>query len=198
MAGTARGRQREIHRGLAAYQICGPNAFNRYGFDEQLPTHTYLYNGRYSGNRSIGSIDLTLIKVAPDRLGSTEEVRTTAGQRLVYSSRVRTLIDAVYDWSRFDSLPRGFEWIRRELATGRVGAEDLVGDTLRFSNHSTIRRIGFLLEQQGIAESLLRRMQKALNPSTSLIPWIPNAPSEARPPSWGIVNNEPAQNWSAQ
>lgn len=25
------------------YQICGPNAFNRYGFDEQVPTRVYAY-----------------------------------------------------------------------------------------------------------------------------------------------------------
>ncbi len=27
------------------YQICGPNAFNRYGFDEQVPTRVYASVG---------------------------------------------------------------------------------------------------------------------------------------------------------
>jgi len=45
------------------YQICGPNAFNRYGFDDQIPTRVYAYNDRISGERTIGSISLTLIKV---------------------------------------------------------------------------------------------------------------------------------------
>mgnify|MGYP001497899789 FL=1 len=58
------------------YQICGPNAFNRYGFDEQIPNRTYVYNNRISGERSIGPIQLSLIKVADDRLGGTEEVTT--------------------------------------------------------------------------------------------------------------------------
>jgi hypothetical protein len=31
----------------ARYQICGPNAFNRYGFDEQVPTRIYAYNNRH-------------------------------------------------------------------------------------------------------------------------------------------------------
>jgi predicted transcriptional regulator of viral defense system len=53
------------------YQICGPNAFNRYGFDEQVPTRVYAYNNRLSGERRIGSVALTLIKVADDRLGGT-------------------------------------------------------------------------------------------------------------------------------
>ena len=29
-------------------QICGPNAFNRYGFDEQVPARVYAYNNRIS------------------------------------------------------------------------------------------------------------------------------------------------------
>jgi predicted transcriptional regulator of viral defense system len=37
------------------YQICGPNAFNRYGFDEQVATRVYVYNNREWGDRRIGS-----------------------------------------------------------------------------------------------------------------------------------------------
>ena len=80
------------------YQICGPNAFNRYGFDDQVPTRVYAYNNRVSGERAIGAVALTLIKVADERLGDTDEVRTPDGVTTVYSSRVRTLVDAVYDW----------------------------------------------------------------------------------------------------
>jgi hypothetical protein len=50
------------------YQICGPNAFNRYGFDEQVPTRVYAYNNRLSRERTIGSVALTLIKVTDNRL----------------------------------------------------------------------------------------------------------------------------------
>src|SRR5262245_11579262 len=31
------------------YQICGPNAFSRYGWDDQIPNRTYVYNNRISG-----------------------------------------------------------------------------------------------------------------------------------------------------
>src|SRR5687768_17570646 len=78
------------------YQICGPNAFNRYGFDEQIPTRIYAYNDKLSGHSTIGRVELTLIKVAPSRLGATEEVLAPEGRKAIYSSRVRTLIDAVY------------------------------------------------------------------------------------------------------
>ena len=94
------------HRGR--YQICGLNAFNRYGFDEQLPNRVYAYNNRLSGDRNIGSVRLTLIKVADARLGATDEAAgVDGGPPAIYASRARTLVRAVYDWSRFGSLPRG-------------------------------------------------------------------------------------------
>lgn len=173
------------------YQICGPNAFNRYGFDEQVPSRVYAYNNRISGERTIGAIAQTLIRVADERLGDTEEVRTPEGLTAVYSSRVRTLVDAVYDWSRFNSLPRGYAWIRSELAAKRVDAGELVRVTLRYGDKGTIRRIGALLEGQRVKEELLRKLKRALKPSTSLIPWNPMKPKRGRINRvWGVVLNE--------
>ncbi len=40
------------------YQICGPNAFNLYGYDNQVPNRVYAYNNRISGDRSIAAINL--------------------------------------------------------------------------------------------------------------------------------------------
>jgi len=173
------------------YQICGPNAFNRYGFDEQIPTRVYAYNNRISGERSVGGVALTLIKVADERLGDSEEVPTADGTPAVYSSRVRTLVDAVYDWSRFNGLPRGFDWIRTELRTGRLRAADLVRVTLRYADVSTIRRIGALLEGEGVNAVLLRKLKQTLNPTKSLIPWIPTMPKRGIVNRrWGVVWNE--------
>ena len=173
------------------YQICGPNAFNRYGFDEQVPTRVYAYNNRISGERTIGAIALTLIKVADERLGDTEEVSTPEGLTAVYSSRVRTLVDAVYDWSRFNSLPRAYAWIRSELAANRVDAGELVTVTLRYGDKGTLRRIGTLLEGQRVKEELLRKLERALKPSTSLIPWNPMKPKRGTiNRRWGVVLNE--------
>jgi predicted transcriptional regulator of viral defense system len=178
---------------LGRYQICGPNAFNRYGFDEQIPTRVYAYNNRISGERFIGAVALNLIKVADERLGDTEEVRSAEGRSAVYGSRVRTLVDAVYDWSRFNSLPRAYEWIRGDLAAARVSASELTAVTLRYGDKGTIRRIGFLLERQGAAVALLRKLEQTLEPSSGLIPWIPGKPKRGKiSRRWGVVSNEGA------
>ncbi|MCJ7526482.1 MAG: hypothetical protein MUP71_14855 [Candidatus Aminicenantes bacterium] len=173
------------------YQICGPNAFNRYGYDEQVPNRVYAYNNRISGERTIGAISLILIKVAEKRLGATEETQTQEGQTAVYGSRVRTLVDAVYDWSRFNSLPRAFDWIRSDLTANRVNASELVACTLRYGDKGTIRRIGMLLEMQGIKTGLLRNLEKALPPTSSFIPWIPVKPKRGTiNRRWGVILNE--------
>jgi predicted transcriptional regulator of viral defense system len=173
------------------YRICGPNAFNRYGFDEQVPTRIYAYNNRISGERTIGAVDFALIKVTDDRLGDTEESKTAEGLTAVYASRVRTLIDAVYDWSRFNSLPRGYDWIREDVSAKRIDATELVDVTLRYGDKGTVRRMGVLLELLGVKPGLLQKFEKALEPSTSLIPWIPGKPKRGKTSRrWGVVLNE--------
>jgi len=175
----------------AKYQICGPNAFNRYGFDEQVPTRTYAYNNRISGDRKIGSVALTLIEVGDKRLGDTEVVQTSEGSKAVYSSRVRTLLDGVYDWSRFNTLPRAYEWIRNELKAKRVTAAELVSVTLKYGDVGTIRRMAALLERERVAGPLLKILEKALTPTTSLIPWLPTKPKRGIVNRrWGVVINE--------
>jgi DNA polymerase III subunit epsilon len=68
----------------------------------------------------------------------------------------------------------------------------MVAVTLRFGNAGTIRRIGLLLEREGVQASLLRRLENALNQTRSMIPWIPSLPKRGKfNRRWGVVLNEP-------
>ncbi len=176
-----------------SYQICGPNAFNRYGFDDQVPVRLYAYNNVVSGEINVGAVTLSLIKVDKKRLGDTEEFRTAEDLNAIYSSKTRTLVDAVYDWSRFNGLPRGFTWITDELRANRINTTALVMATERFGDMGTVRRIGALLEKEGVENKLLKRLEKLLRPSTSLIPWIPTKPKRGKVNRrWGVIINETA------
>jgi predicted transcriptional regulator of viral defense system len=172
------------------YQVCGPNAFNRYGFADQIPTVTYAYNNRYSGRRRIGSVALSLIKVSDRRLGATDSVKTSDVPSLVYSSRLRTLIDAVYDWSRFNGLPRAYGWIREEIVKDARVAGKLVQLVLDYGNQGTVRRIGYLLEREGVRAAVVGKLRDALNPSSALIPWDPTRPRRGKTVrTWGVLDN---------
>ena len=173
------------------YQICGPNAFNRYGYDDQLPNRIYAYNNRLSGDRAIAAVNLTLIEVANERLGEIQEQKTADGETAVYSSRARTLLDAVYDWSRFGSLPRAYDWIRADLRAGRVRPAELVRITLRYGDVGAIRRIGALLDREGVDERQLRRLEQRLRMPKNPIPWIPGRARRGKVDRrWGIVWND--------
>ncbi len=174
----------------ARYQITGPKAFNRYGYSEQLPSLTTIYNDAISGERRIGSVALKLIKVTRDRLGGIEKVRMPSGEILVYSSRARTLVDAVYDWSQFDSLPEAYDWIRDDLAAGRLTAEELARAAVQYGNIGTIRRLGVVLERLRASKNSLFRLKRAVTPTTAKIPLVPTR--AARGPVsklWGVVIN---------
>ena len=173
------------------YQICGPNAFYRYGWIDQIPNRIYAYNDRISGERKIGRVSLTLIKVATERLGATEVVKTPDGISVVYASKPRALMDAVYDWARFNTLPQAYGWIRAEIAIDDTLAAQLINVSLRYGNQGTLRRLGKLLDIAGVQASLLRKLAKALRPSSSLIPWVPTLPKQGKTDQrWGIVVND--------
>lgn len=173
------------------YQICGPSAFQRYGFAEQVPNRIYAYNDVISGTRKVGAAMITLIKVAPSRLGDFDTFTTPEGIKVAYSSRARALVDAVYDWSRFGSLPRAFDWIRKELPRDPAAAKLITMAAIRYSNTSTLRRIGKLLEMEGVAESLLRKIERELPRTSAEIPWCPTRPKRGTVDRrWGVVFNE--------
>ena len=72
-----------------------------------------------------------------------------------------------------------------------VAPPDLVRVTLRYGDVGTIRRIGALLDREGANAALVRKLERAVKPSTSLIPWIPTRPKRGTVDRrWGVVWNE--------
>ncbi|MCP4666967.1 MAG: hypothetical protein GY849_11430 [Deltaproteobacteria bacterium] len=172
------------------YQICGPSAFNFYGLDNQIPSVTYLYNNRISTKRSIGSLAFQFIKVADKRLGALNAVRTRKDLDIIYSSKARTLMDAVYDWSRFNSLPRGYDWMKEEIKNEPELSSELIEVTAKYGNMATIRRIGYLLDTLIRNPRMMNRLQRQLSTSSSLIPWIPGRSAKGTiNRKWGIIVN---------
>ena len=161
-----------------------------YGFSDQIPNVTAVYNDRLSGERVIGGLQFQFIKVAPKRLGSIQVVKTPEGGRVIYGSKERVLMDAVYDWSRFNSLPKGYDWIRESVKTDSRSASRLTQAVTEYGNQATTRRIGYWLEAQGASKRFLTRLRTRLSDSTALIPWIPGQPNRGRiDRRWGVIVN---------
>ena len=170
------------------FQISGLNAFRRYGWDDQIPNRTFVYNDKISAARTIGSNIFDLTKVSKTRLGSVEKV-TSQGFTLFYSSKPRSLIDAIYDWKRFNSLPVAFDWIRNEMKSG-MDPSALVENAIEFGNNSTIRRLGVTLEACDAPRRLLNKLEKQVPRSSSNIPLSPSKPKRGQlNKRWGVVEN---------
>jgi predicted transcriptional regulator of viral defense system len=172
------------------YQICGPTAFSFYGLDNQIPSVTYVYNNRISGSRTIGNLAFQFTKVADARLGAITAVRTREALEVMYSSKARTLMDAVYDWFRFNSLPRGYDWIRTEAASDSRVSSELVDAATQYGNQAAVRRIGYLLDTLDQPPGIIMRLKRQLSDSRALIPWIPRKPAKGTVNrKWGVIVN---------
>jgi predicted transcriptional regulator of viral defense system len=173
------------------YQISGSSAFNFYGFDDQIPSRIYVYNDRIFGEKEIGGTDFVFIKTDIKRLGSTKNLKTPDGIDAVMATKTKALVDAVYDWSRYNTLPRAYGWIAETLKKDpAIIVEDLVGDTLQYGNKGTVKRIGYLLAQLGIAADRLLEMKRKLGSANSLIPWIPGQTAKGSVnKEWGLIVN---------
>jgi predicted transcriptional regulator of viral defense system len=172
------------------YQISGPNAFHFHGLDDQVPNRIYVYNDRIFGEKEIGGTDFVFIKTDVKRLGSTRSLKTPDGIDAVMVTKTRALVDAVYDWSRYNTLPRAYGWIAATLKKDPAIIENLIGDTIKYSNKGTIKRIGYLLAQLDVADDCLLEMKRKLGPVRSLIPWIPgHAAKGSVNKEWGLIIN---------
>jgi predicted transcriptional regulator of viral defense system len=172
------------------YQISGPSAFNFYGFDDQVPNRIYVYNDRIFGEKEIGGTDFVFIKTDIKRLGSTKNLKTPDGIDAVIATKTRVLVDAVYDWSRYNTLPRAYGWIAEMLKKDPAIVEYLIGDTIKYGNKGTVKRIGYLFTQLGVSDDRLSKMKRQLGPAKSLIPWIPGQIAKGSVnKEWGLIIN---------
>ena len=178
----------EINNGK--YQISGPNAFNFYGFDDQIPNSTYVYNNRISGDKNIGGVQFVFIKVTDSRLGSIKKFSTADGIKIRIASKARVLVDAVYDWSRYNTIPRAYGWIASSLDKDLLFVDELIKVTLKYSNKATIRRIGYLLNYIGVSLEKLESLMLRIGSSKTYIPWIPKKDAIGRiNKDWGLIIN---------
>jgi predicted transcriptional regulator of viral defense system len=175
------------------YQISGPNAFNYYGFSEQIPNRVYVYNNRIYGDRTIGSRQFSFIKTDDSRLGDTIALKTGTGSKGIMASKTRALLDAVYDWSRFNTIPKAYQWIAEEMKKDKHFVKDLVKMAVKYGNQGTCRRLGYLFRNLDVDRKYLNSLRRKLRPSKSLFPWVPTGPARGSVnKDWGlIINAEP-------
>ncbi len=172
------------------YQVSGPNAFYFYGFENQVPNRVYVYNNRIYGEKNIGGFDFVFIKTSDDRIGSASESQTPNGEKICIVTKARALLDAIYDWSRYDTIPRAYRWILTSIESDPDFLEDFTRVALKYGNKGTLRRIGYTLSGAGIRESMFKDFQRKAGSIKSLIKLIPKASANGSVnKDWGLIIN---------
>lgn len=173
----------------AQYQICGPAAFNFYGLSEQIPNIIAIYNTKRSGTKIIGNLRFQFIKVPPSRIGSHNVIELPDGKNVVMSSLARTLMDAVYEWSRFNTIPTAYKWIENYINdTGTIN--ELIQVTSQFTNIATKRRIGYTLERLNLKTKKIYFLQKQLKSTKGWVALDPTQKATGKTnDKWRIIDN---------
>ena len=79
---------------------------------------------RIYGEKNIGGFDFVFIKTSHDRIGSASESQTPNGEKICISAKARALLDAIYDWSRYHTIPRAYRWILTSIESDPDFLED--------------------------------------------------------------------------
>lgn len=169
----------------ATWQITGYAAFTRHQFSAQVVQRLAVYNDKLAGEKMAGGSRYLFYKVPPSHLGFTQEFSMPSGIAIPYSSKARTLFDAVTETKRFAVLPEAYAWFVNILLQKEEIAS-LKTITLALGSRQTIARIGFILEYLGIdTHEFLPRIQ-ASSTLVSLVPGTRRGPISKR---WGIIIN---------
>jgi predicted transcriptional regulator of viral defense system len=175
----------------ALWQETGPTVFNYYGLSEQVANQPVVYNSKYSGTRQFGRLSVVFVKVPTARLGGMIELDSPSDAKIKrrIGSIARVILDAVYDYSRFGTLPCAYSWIE-ERKTDASFLKELVDLSLRHGNITCQRRIGWYLERLEVNPVIYKPLLKSLKPSKSFIPADPTLPKKGKSNMrWAIVEN---------
>ncbi len=173
----------------ADYQICGPLSFQRLGLSEQVPNVIAIYNTKLSGLKKIGRLSLQLIKVNGSRIGGRDIIKLSDEKFVYISNFGRTLMDSVYEWSRFNTLPIAYKWISTYINNENILSQ-LIQATLKYSNVATKKRIGFILEKNCVSGLHLKKILGKIPHAKGWVVLDPNRPSKGKIiKKWGIIDN---------
>jgi len=174
----------------AKYMLSGPTAIYYYNYTTQISNRIYVYNDKIYGDRQIGGSSFVFMKTSSKRLKGAEFIITNKGFKVPYASKARLLIDCIYDWNRYNTIPKVFNWIKNEIEKDPEITAKLVSNAIRYGNKSVIARLGYCLDLYNIDEDFIGRLRKKIAGSKSIIPLIPNTDLNGSVnKKWGLIIN---------
>ena len=176
----------------AKFQISGPAIFNLYGYSNQVSAWFTVYNNKVSKNLYILQYYLDFVKVIEKRLGDVKKRSPYGVQKsepALVSTAEQALLDAVYDYKKYGTLPKAYDWITVALRNKKINPEKLVDITIKYGNTMSQKRIGWILDKLKVSQKTINRLKRKIPKTNFLAPLDPKNNIGSVNKEWGVIEN---------
>ena len=135
--------------------------FNYFGLTEQLFQTVYVLNTSKRMERVICGISYKFIRIPENRMYGLETIKVKDTDVIV-SSKERTLIDLLYFNKPVGGIGSAVGIFSQVVKEQKCGIKKVVEYAARFSNITTRKRIGIILEKLGISDATLRPLAQSV------------------------------------
>ena len=143
------------------YYIGYSTMFNYFGLTEQLFQTVYVLNTSKRMERVICGISYKFIRIPENRMYGLETIKVKDTDVIV-SSKERTLIDLLYFNKPVGGIGSAVGIFSQVVKEQKCGIKKVVEYAARFSNITTRKRIGIILEKLGISDATLRPLAQSV------------------------------------
>ena len=138
------------------YYIGLNNAFNLHGFTEQIPSKLFVFNTKYSADKSILNYKFKLFKVKSNKLFGIVK------DKYPYSDKERTIIDAL-DYPQYLG---GLNEVLDRIKSSKYDKLKLINYAMQYNSIKIMKLVGILTNSSKILTFLKKK--KALSYYTTL------------------------------
>lgn len=143
------------------YYVGYSTMFNYYGFSEQLFQTVYVLNTTLRRERIICGIAYKFVRIPGSRIYGRDIIKVKDTDVFV-SSKERTLIDLLYFNKPVGGINNAIQIFKQIAAEKKCDIKKLVRYAARFPNITTRKRIGLILDDLGIASTILSPLIKSV------------------------------------
>jgi predicted transcriptional regulator of viral defense system len=169
------------------YYIGYFNAYNAYGFTDQVPRTMYVLNTSFSGIKTINNQQFKFIKVSMDKIYGFRDMEIK-GKKIRISDKERTLVDLMFNPDAVGGIRPAADILRNNL--DKIETKKFIKYAAMFPDRGTIKRIGYVLSDAGIGKSRLAVLKNRAK-GGSLIKFSKNGTRKgAINTEWGLIIND--------
>jgi len=143
------------------YYIGYSTMFNYYGFTEQLFQTVYVLNISFTREKIICGIKFKFLKIPGNRMYGLQKIQVKDTEVIV-SDKERTLVDLLYFYKPVGGIKVASEIFKKAVDEKQCNIKKIINYAYKFPNVTLRKRVGIMLEELGIDESLLRPLAKTI------------------------------------